>query len=126
MANLITNAGKGIWTLAVVNAAAPPKFVAWGTGTGQGATATALAAAAAPTTVTAVTGTISQQTTTTTNDTVQVLATVTFGSTLAITEVMSTTNATIASGTMTQYGDFAAINGVSGDSIDFTKKTVVS
>jgi hypothetical protein len=126
MANFVTNAGKGIYTAAVVALAAPPKFAAWGTGSGQTAASTALAAIAAPTVTTAVTGTISAVTTTTTNDTVQVLATITFGSTLAITEAMTTTNATVASGTMTQYGDFTAINGISGDSIDFTFKTVLS
>ena len=126
MPDLITNLGKGIWTGAVAALAAAPKFGMWGTGSGQTAASTALAAAAAPTTTTAVTGTISQQTTTTTNDTLQVLATITAGSTLAITEFATTTNATISSGSMTQYGSFTAINVVSGDSINFTAKTVVS
>jgi hypothetical protein len=39
---------------------------------------------------------------------------------------MTTTNATVASGTMTQYGDFSAINVVSGDSIAFTFKTTIA
>lgn len=126
MTDLITNGGKGQVTLDLVNAANPPKFGMWGTGSGQTATSTALATAAAPTTTTAVTGTITQQTTTTTNDTVQTVATITAGGTLAITEFALTTNATIASGTMFDYHDFSVLNLLNGDSIQFTDQVKFS
>ena len=124
-ADLLTNGGKAVTTYLVVNGStsgvnAPPKYVMWGTGSGQTATSTALAAAAAPTTATAVTGTITQETTTVTNDTVRAVGTVTAGGSLAITEAATTTNATIASGAMFQYGDFSVINVGNGDSIAFT------
>ena len=121
MANFLVNEGKAIITAALVGlGASAPTYAAWGTGTGQTETSTDLAAKAAPTTVTAVTGTDSQQTTTVTNDTYRLVATITAGSTLAITEAGSFNNATIASGDFFQYGDFSTINVTSGDSIEFT------
>lgn len=126
MADLVTNGGKGQVTLAMVNATNPAKFAMWGTGTGQTAASTALATAAAPTTVTAVTGTATQQTTTTTNDTFQVVSTITAGGTVSISEYALTTNATIASGTMFNYHSWTALPLVNLDSLTITDQTVVA
>ena len=99
------------------------KYVAWGTGvTGAVATDTAMQTASAPTTATAVTGTVSAVTTSTTNDTYQVVATITAGSTLAIREVGVLNQATISGAIMFLHGTFDPINVNSGDSIEFTIK----
>ena len=99
------------------------KYVAWGTGvTGAVATDTAMQTASAPTTATAVTGTVSAVTTSTTNDTYQVVATITAGSTLAIREVGVLNQATISGASMFLHGTFDPINVNSGDSIEFTIK----
>ena len=82
----VVNNGLGLITAAL--SASSHKYVAWGTGvTAATVTDAALQTAAAPTATTAVTGTQTQQTTTTTNDTYQVVATITAGGSLAITEV---------------------------------------
>lgn len=99
------------------------KHVAWGTGaTGALATDTAMQTASAPTNATAVTGTVSAVTTSTTNDTYQVVATITAGSTLAIREVGVLNQATLSGAVMFLHGTFDPINVNSGDSIEFTIK----
>ena len=119
----VVNNGLGLVTAAL--AASNHKYVAWGTGvTVAAVTDAALETAAAPTNVTAVTGTQSQQTTTSTNDTYQVIATVTASGALAITEVGIFNQATVSGATMYLHGTFSPINVSSGDSIQFTIKTV--
>jgi len=124
MATLLVNTGKAVVTNRVKNGATgatEPNYVAWGTGAGT--------TAAADTTLftetgTRTAGTSTQQTTSTTNDTYQVIGTLTAGSTLAI------TNAglfdALTSGNLFVKGDFTTINLSSGDSIQFTFKTQFS
>lgn len=101
------------------------KYVAWGTGTTAATTTnTAMETIAAPTTTTAVTGTVSAITTNTTNDTYQVVATITAGGTLSIAEVGIFNQATVSGATMFLRGTFTAISLSSGDSIEFTLKSV--
>lgn len=120
MADIFTNAGIANTVTALI-AQATDKFLTWGTGTGQTASSAGPATPAAPTTATAVTGTQSQVTTTVTNDTLQVVGTITATGTVAITEVGLGTSSS-AGTAMTQYHSFSAINLVSGDSIAFTIK----
>lgn len=120
MADIFTNAGIANTVTALI-AQATDKFLTWGTGTGQTASSAGPATPAAPTTTTAVTGTQSQVTTTVTNDTLQVVGTITATGAVAITEVGLGTSSS-AGTAMTQYHSFAAINLVSGDSIQFTIK----
>lgn len=119
----VVNNGLGLVTAAL--AASAHKYVAWGTGTTPAVVGnTAMETAAAPTNVTAETGTQTQQTTTTTDDTYQVVSTITAAGTLAITEVGIFNQATLSGATMFLHGTFDAINVNSGDSIQFTIKTV--
>jgi hypothetical protein len=101
------------------------KYVAWGIGTtGAAATNTAMESISAPTATTAVTGTPGKATTATTDDTYTVVATVTAGGSLAITEVGIFNQATISGATMFYHGTFSAINVSTNDSIQFTLKSV--
>ena len=119
----VVNGGLGLVTAALLGST--HKYVAWGIGvTAADAADTALETASAPTNVTAVTGDATQQTTTSTNDTYQVVATITADSTLAITEVGILNQATVAGATMFLHGTFDPIKVNSGDSIQFTIKTV--
>ena len=97
-----------------------PKYVAMGTGTGQTTTATTLATEVE----TRTSGTESIVTTTVTNDTYQVVGTVSATATRAVTESglfdASTT------GNIFTYADFSAINLASGDSIQFTWKVQIT
>lgn len=118
MAIVVTTVGKAAITAIIVAAAAPPKFIGWGTGSGQTVSSTTLATEAAETSTTKVTGTIAQATTTLTNDTVRVTGTVTASAGRAITEAATFTAA--SAGTMVVYGDFTVINLSTSDSIAFT------
>lgn len=121
MAGQWQDGGLGVVSAAVVGlSATAPKYLAWGTGTAAAKSATGLTTATAPTTVTAVTGTIAQATTSKTNDTVRVTGTITTSATPTITEVGAYTNATMASGTLTLYGNFTGLPLGVGDSIAFT------
>jgi len=125
MADTVYVVNNGLGLISAALAASNHKNVAWGTGVTAATVAdAALETAASPTNVTAVTGTQSQQTTTTTNDTYQVVATITAGSALAITEVGIFNQATLSGATMYLHGTFSPINVSSGDSIQFTIKTV--
>jgi hypothetical protein len=127
VADLLTNLGKGIITAALLAlGAAAPTYGAWGTGSGRTAASTSLATAAAPTTTTAVAGTDSVVTTTTTDDTYQTVVTITATGTVAITEFALFTNGTQGSGVMFDYHDFAALNLVAGDAIEFTVRHKIS
>jgi hypothetical protein len=122
MATLLVNTGKAIVTNYLNGGAATqPKFVGWGTGAGTtAATDTTLFTEVG----TRTSGTTTQQTTSTTNDTYQVIGTVTAGSSLTI------TNAglfdALSSGNLFVKGDFTGVALTSGDSIQFTFKTQFS
>lgn len=99
-------------------------WLQWGTGTGAAATANVVTTTSTTEARSAATAT--QQTTTVTNDTLRLVATITEASAgpVAITEVGAFDAAGASSpptgGNMDIYGDFAAINVSSGDSIQFT------
>jgi hypothetical protein len=122
MATLLVTTGKAIVTNYLAGGAATqPKYVAWGTGAGTtSVTDTTLFTE----TGTRTSGTTTQQTTSTTNDTYQVIGTLTAGSTLAITNAGLFDAST--SGNLFVKGDFTTINLSSGDSIQFTFKTQFS
>jgi hypothetical protein len=122
MANVLTNAGKAIITNRLKGSGTEPNFVTWGTGAGTAAaTDTTLFTESAEARVA---GTSTQATTTTTNDSYQVVGTITASATRAITNagLFDTSSA----GNLFVKGDFATINLVSGDSIQFTIKVVFS
>ena len=118
MATVLTNAGKAITTNRLKGAGTEPLFVAWGTGAGTAAiTDTTLFTESAEARTS---GTSTQQTTTTTNDTYQVVGTITASATRAI------TNAGLfdasSAGNLYMKGDFATVNLSTGDAIQFTMK----
>jgi len=124
MATLLVNTGKAVITNRVKNGATgatEPNYVAWGTGAGT--------TAAADTTLftetgTRTAGTSTQQTTSTTNDTYQVIGTLTAGSSLSITNAGLFDAST--SGNLFVKGDFTSLALASGDSIQFTFKVQFS
>jgi hypothetical protein len=121
MATLLVNSGKAVVTNRIKGSGTEPSYVAWGTGAGTtAATDTTLFTE----TGTRVSGTSSQQTTSVTNDTYQVLGTMTAGGSLAITNAGTFDAST--SGNLFVKGDFSTINLSSGDSIQFTFKTQFS
>jgi len=123
MATVLTNAGKAIVTNRIKGSGTEPLNVAWGTGAGTAAIAdTTLFTEATPRAA----GTSTQQTTTVTNDTYQVVATVTATGTLAITNAGLFDVITASSGNLFVKGDFTVINLVTADSIQFTFKTTFS
>jgi hypothetical protein len=122
MATLLVNTGKAIVTNYLAGGAATqPKYVAWGTGAGTtAATDTTLFSETGSRT----TGTATQQTTSTTNDTYQVIGTLTASGTVTITNAgLFDAN---TSGNLFVKGDFTGIGLTSGDSIQFTFKTQFS
>ena len=116
----VTNGGLGIVTNRIKGSGTEPKYVGWGTGTtAADVTDTGLETARAEARTT---GTSTQQTTTTTNDTYQVVGSITCASTAAaITEVALFDADT--SGNLFLRATFSAINVSVGDSIEFTIKT---
>jgi hypothetical protein len=123
MATVLTNAGKAIVTNRLRSGGTEPLNAAWGTGAGTAAiTDTTLFTEATPRAA----GTSSQATVTVTNDTYQVVATITAAGTLAITNAGLFDVITASSGNLFVKGDFSTINLVSGDSIQFTFKTTFS
>jgi hypothetical protein len=122
MATLLVNTGKAIVTNYLAGGAATqPKYVGWGTGAGTtAATDTTLFTEVG----TRTSGTTTQQTTSTTNDTYQVIGTVTAGSSLTITNAGLFDALTV--GNLFVKGDFTGVALTSGDSIQFTFKTQFS
>lgn len=121
MATVLTNAGKAIVTNRLKGSGTEPLHVAMGTGAGTAAiTDTTLFTEVETRTA----GTSTQQTTTVTNDTYQVVGTVTATATRAV------TNAGLfdasSAGNLFMKGDFATINLASGDSIQFTMRVAFS
>lgn len=122
MATVLVNTGKAIVTNYLAGGAATqPKYIGWGTGAGTAAiTDTTLFSETGSRT----TGTTTQVTTTTTNDTFQVVGTLTAGSGLTITN--AGTFDAVSSGNLFVKGDFTGLVLASGDSIQFTIKTQFS
>ena len=121
MATLLVNTGKAVVTNRIKGSGTEPNYVAWGTGAGTTAiTDTTLFSE----TGSRVAGTSTQQTTTTTNDTYQVIGTLTAGGSLSITNAGLFDTST--SGNLFVKGDFSTISLTSGDSIQFTFKTQFS
>jgi hypothetical protein len=121
MATLLVNTGRAIITNRLNSGGTVPQYVGWGTGAGTtGATDTTLFTEVLP----RVSGTVSQQTSSTTNDTFQVVATQTAGTTETITNAGLFDAAT--SGNLFVKGDFTGIPLSSGDSIQFTFRVTFS
>ena len=122
MATLLVNTGKAIVTNYLAGGAATqPKYIGWGTGAGTtAATDTTLFTE----TGSRVAGTTTQQTTSTTNDTYQVIGTLTATGSVTITNAGIFDAATV--GNLFVKGDFSGIALTSGDSIQFTFKTQFS
>lgn len=118
MATVITNAGKDIVTNRIKGSGTEPNYVAWGTGAGTAAaTDTTLSTEAAESRVS---GTSSRVTTTTTNDTYQVVGTITSLSGQTITNAGLFDAST--SGNLFLHGDFTGVALLTGESIQFTFK----
>lgn len=122
MATVLVNTGKAIVTNYLNGGGATvPKYIGWGTGAGTAAiTDTTLFTETGTRTL----GTGSQVTTTTTNDTFQVVGTITAAGTLAITNAGLFDAST--SGNLFAKGDFTTINLSASDSIQFTFKVQFS
>jgi hypothetical protein len=117
----IVNGAKAVWSGRLIGATptqAEPKFVGWGTGTtAEAATQTALVTAAAEARVS---GTSSQVTVTQTNDTYQVVATITSASAQTIAEEGQFDAAT--AGTMVMRHVFTGVALAIGDAIQMTNR----
>lgn len=116
MANVLTNKGRDLISALLV--ASTNKYVAWGTGAGTAAVADTTLFTESAEARTA--GTQTQQTTSVTNDTYQVVGTITATATRAITNAGVFDAAT--TGNLLLKGDFTTVNLSSGDSIQFTLK----
>lgn len=120
----VQNSGLANLTAAWVAYTSLPKYLQWGTGSGANAAATTVTTTS--TTEARTTGSASQTTTTVTNDTYQVVGTITAAGTRAITEVgvfdAAGSGSPPTGGLMDIYGDFSVINLSSGDAIAFTVK----
>ena len=122
MAAFVTDSGLANITAAWNAYASRARYIGWGVGSGQTVSSTQLANTTGITEP-RVAGTTSQTTTNTTNDTYQIVGTLTAAGTRAITEAGVFDNPT--AGVMCVYGDFPVINLASGDSIAFTIKVVL-
>jgi hypothetical protein len=121
MATLLVNTGKAVVTNRIKGSGTEPNFLGWGTGAGTtGATDTTLFTEVGS----RVSGTSTQQTTSTTNDTYQVVGTLTAGGSVTVTNAGLFDAST--SGNLFVKGDFTGIALTGGDSIQFTFKTQFS
>lgn len=126
MAVFLVDAGRAIITNRIkAGGGTEPLFVGWGTGAGTTAVTdttlfTERAADLSATSGTRVTGTSTRQTTTVTNDTYQVVATVTASGAGTVTNVGLLDSATIGAGNLFMKADFTGIPLASNDSIAFT------
>jgi hypothetical protein len=122
LATLVVNAGRAIITSRLKGTGTEPKFVAWGTGAGT--------AAAGDTTLfteaseVRVSGTSAQQTIGTTNDTYEVVGTLTADANKTITNAGLFDASTV--GNMLMKGDFTGIALNLGDSITFTMQVRIT
>lgn len=118
---IFTNAGKALTTARMKGLSAEPSWVAIGTGTtAEAATQTALVTEVES----RVNGTSSQVTTTVTDDTYQVIGTITATVARAVTEAGLFTAST--AGTMPVRGLFSVVNLAINDSIQLTIKLAYS
>lgn len=115
--SLLTNAGKAILTNRIIGGGTQPTYIGWGTGAGiTNATDTSLFTESG----TRVSGGGSVVTSYTTNDSYQVIATLTSSSTQTITNVGLLDAST--AGNLFIKGDFTGIPLVATDAIQFTIK----
>jgi hypothetical protein len=121
MATVFTDAGKAITTNRLKGSGTEPKYLAMGTGAG---TAAADGTALFTEVESRVDGTSSRVTTTETNDTYQVVGTITATAARAVTNAGLFDAAT--DGNLFVHGDFATINLSENDSITFTIKVAYS
>lgn len=123
MATTLTANGRGVWCgMMAQTLSTPLRYIGWGTGSGTASTSsTGLFTEDTTGGYVRATGTMSLVTTTTTNDTFQVVGTLTAGATLTITNAGTFTAST--AGTIGVHGDFTGIALASGDAITFTIKT---
>jgi hypothetical protein len=124
MATLLVNAGKAVVTNRINGSGTTPLYVAWGTGAGTTAATDTTLFTESSSPATRATGTASQQTTSTTNDTFQVVGTLTSGTSQTITN--AGTFDAVSSGNLFVKGDFTGIALNNGDSIQFTVKVQFS
>lgn len=118
MATVLTNKGKEIISDRIMGTGTEPKYVAWGTGAGTSAAAdTTLFTESAEARVS---GTSSKVTTTTTNDTYQVVGTMTASAGRTITNAGLFDAST--AGNMFIKTDFTGVVLATNDSITFTFK----
>lgn len=116
MATVLTSAGKAITTNRLKGSGTEPNYVAWGTGAGTAAVAdTTLFTESAEARVA---GTSTQQTTAVTNDTYQVVGTLTASAGRTITNAGLFDASTV--GNLFMKGDFTGLALLTGDSIQFT------
>ena len=118
MATVFTDAGKAITTNRLKGAGTEPNYVGWGTGAGTAAAAdTTLFTEAAETRVA---GTSTRVTTTVTNDTYQVVGTLTASGAKTITNVGLLD--AVTSGGLLMKADFTGVALADQDAIQFTMK----
>jgi hypothetical protein len=117
---MVPNAGLAIVTNRLISAGTEPKYVDSGVGTTDPAVGNT--GLETPNGEDRVAGTSSRVTTNATNDTYQVVGTITYATAGAITEV-GLFDASI-NGNLFLRGTFAAINVAIGDKIEFTIKAV--
>ncbi len=122
MATVVTNVGKGIITGRIKGTGSEPNYISWGTGAGTAAATDTTLFSESTESRTA--GTSTQVTTTTTNDTYQVVGTMTATGTRNITNAGLFDAAT--SGNLFMKGDFSTVSLNNGDSIAFTMKVQLS
>lgn len=118
MATVLTNAGRDILTNRILGSGTEPKFIAWGTGAGTAAATDTTLFTEGPEART--TGTSSRVTTTTTNDTYQVVGTITASAGRTVTNAGTFDVVTASSGNLFIKGDFTGVVLASGDGIQFT------
>jgi hypothetical protein len=124
-ATVLTNAGKAITTNRIKGAGTEPLYVGVGTGaTGAARTAVVGDTALSTAVESRVAGTSTQQTTTVTNDTYQVVGTVTATASRAVDEAGLFDAST--AGNMYLSATFPVVNLSSGDSIQATLKVQYS
>lgn len=128
MTTLVVSTGKAIITNRIKGAGTEPLNVSWGTGAGTTAGADtslfaeANAAGAAIGSGARVAGTSTQVTTTTTDDTYQVIGTITTSAPVTVTNAGLFDSATGGVGNLFLKGEFIGVVLGSGDSIQFTFK----
>ncbi|WP_267388652.1 hypothetical protein [Sphingomonas sp. GC_Shp_3] len=127
MANILANLGRALMINRLLGLGTEPKQIGWGTGAGTAAVAdTGLfsekALDLAATTGSRVAGTSSAVTTTVSNDTYQVMGTLTAAGAGSITNAGLFDNSSIGSGNLFLKGDFTATALNPGDAVTFTFK----